>query len=41
MTRTPQPRSIEVPRSACSTVRLPEGFPRPRLFAGWGPELGR
>jgi hypothetical protein len=41
MTRTPEPQSSEVPRTARSRVRLPENFAPVRLFRGWGPELGR
>jgi hypothetical protein len=41
MTRTPENQGLEVPRTARTRVRLPDGFAPARLFAGWGPELGR
>jgi hypothetical protein len=40
MTRNPESTNPELPRSA-RRVRIPEGLVSTRLFAGWGPELGR
>lgn len=40
MTRNPEP-AADLPVTARTRVRLPDGFEGARIFRGWGPELGR